>query len=504
MENSAIYWTALIVFFAANLYIGYFAFKRSKSLEDFYIGGRKIGVWALAFTYVATWNSAVTYIGFPGTAYKYGMPIVASGVLSAMFAGIFGWMFLAQRLRDQSVTLNALTIPEYIERRYQSHGARMLSTVTILFFTGVYLVAQYAGVAYILQLYLGLPYGTSVMIMAVVIAIYTAMGGFLAVVWTDLLGGLLMTALSVFLFIFALVKLGGWYEIHYTTATLLSPEFNEIPGMMGLLMFSYLAFYTLGSLGSPQLIVRFFSIRDRAVWRKAIVLTAVVLAVQTPFMAFLGIATRAAELKSLIPAGVIGANSDFALPAFMIHVAPMFAKILFLVGVVAASMSTANSLLLVASTAVGRDLMQQGLKMNITDKQVRTITSIAALVITFITAMLSMIKLPMVMLISAMQLTISGAAFMPALIFGVWWKKGTRAGALASMTAGLLVPLLLFTVLKPHNLFGHPFWPSLIISFATYYFVSLYTQPLPHEHVARLFPQKGVTGTAPAGATPAD
>lgn len=490
MEHRTIYWIVLVAFFFANLYIGWIAFKRSKSLEDFYLGGRKIGVWALAFTYVATWNSAVTYIGFPGTAYKYGMPMVASGVLSAMFAGIFGWLFLAQRLRDQSVALNALTIPEYIERRYQSHGARMLSTLTILVFTVVYLVAQYAGVAYILQLYLDLPYVTSVIIMAVIIAVYTAMGGFLAVVWTDLLGGLLMTALSVFLFVFALVKLGGWYEIHYTTATMYTPQFNEIPGLMGALMFSYLAFYTLGSLGSPQLIVRFFSIKDKTVWRKAIVLTAVVLAVQTPFMAFLGIATRAAELKSLIPEGVIGANTDFALPAFMIHVAPMFAKILFLVGVVAASMSTANSLLLVASTAIGRDLLQQGLKLKITDRQVRSITSVAALVITFLTACLSMIKLPMVVLISAMQLTVSGAAFMPALIFGVWWKKGTRAGVLASMTAGLLVPLLLFTVLKPYNVFGHPFWPSLIISFATYYFVSLFTQPLPLEHVARLFPQK--------------
>ncbi|MDR2055569.1 MAG: sodium/solute symporter [Desulfovibrio sp.] len=487
MEDRTLYWTILILFLAANLAIGYFAFTRSKSLEDFYIGGRKIGVWALAFTYVATWNSAVTYIGFPGTAYKYGMPMVASGVLSAMFAGIFGWLLLARKLRHQSFVLKALTIPEYIERRYQSHGARMLSTITILFFTGIYLVAQYAGVAYILQLYLGLPYGISVVLMAVVMAVYTALGGFLAVVWTDLLCGLAMTLLSLFLFVFALVKLGGWHEIFYTAATAVGPQYNEIPGLMGIVMFSYLAFYTLGSLGSPQLIVRFFSIKDHSVWRKAILLTAVVLAVQTPFMAFMGISVRVAEIKSLIPAGIIGTNTDFALPAFMIHVAPLFAKLLYLVGVTAASMSTANSLLLVASTAIGRDLLQQGIKLPINDNQVRWITSIAALAITLITALLSLNKLPMVVLISAMQLSISGASFMPALIFGIWWKRGTRAGALASMSVGLILPVLLFTVLKPYNIFGHPFWPSLICSFVTYYAVSLYTRPLPGEHLEALF-----------------
>jgi SSS family transporter len=487
MEDKTFYWIALIFFLIATLVIGYYAFTRSKSLEDFYIGGRKIGVWALAFTYVATWNSAVTYIGFPGSAYKYGMPMVASGVLSAMFAGLFGWLLLARKLRRQSIALDALTIPEYIERRYQSHGARMLSTITILFFTGIYLVAQYAGVAYILQIYLDLPYGTSIALMAVVMAVYTALGGFLAVVWTDLLCGLVMTCLSVFLFFFALDKLGGWHEIFYTTATAVGPQFNEIPGLMGIVVFSYLAFYTLGSLGSPQLIVRFFSIKDKSVWRKAIVLTAVVLAVQTPFMAFLGISVRAAEIKALIPAGLIGANTDFALPAFMIHVAPFFAKILFLLGVVAASMSTANSLLLVASTAIGRDLLQQGFRLRINDDQVRKITAVAALVITLVTALLSMNKLPMVVLISAMQLSISGASIMPAIIFGVWWKKGTKAGALASMSVGLILPILLFTVLKPYNVFGHPFWPSLICSFITYYVVSLYTRPLPDEHVTKLF-----------------
>jgi Na+/proline symporter len=130
------------------------------------------------------------------------------------------------------------------------------------------------------------------------------------------------------------------------------------------------------------------------------------------------------------------------------------------------------------------------LKLKINDTQGRHITSVAALVITFITAALSMNKLPMVVLISAMQLTISGAAFMPALIFGVWWKRGTRTAALASMSVGLAAPLLLFTVLKPYNVFEHPFWPSLIASFLTYYLVSLYSRPLPEDFVSGLFPKK--------------
>lgn len=487
MANHSMYWIALLVYLFATIVIGYIAYKKSLTLEDFYLGGRNIGPWALAFTYVATWNSAVTYIGFPGTAYKFGMAMVASGVLSAIFAGFCGWMLLAQRLKFQSKKLEALTVPEYIELRYKSHGARVLSTIAIIIFTCVYLVAQYAGVGYIMQLYLGLPYGVSIAIMAVVMALYTAIGGYLAVVWTDLLSGIIMTLLSAFLFVFCLDKFGGWNAIFQVSAEAMGPTFNEVPGLMGPLAFSYLAFYTLGALGSPQLVVRFFSFKDKRVWRYSLVLMAVVLALQTPMMAFTGIAARVAEFKGLIPAGVIGANTDYTMPAFMIHVAPAFASILFLVAVVAASMSTANSILLVAGTAFARDFLQKGIRMNISDDQVKKITSIAVLFITFVTAFASMRKLPMVVLLSAMQLTICGAAFMPSLIFGVWWKEGTRAGCVSSIVVGILVPILLFTVLKPYNVFGHPFWPSLISSFLTYYFVSKATGKLPQEHVESLF-----------------
>ena len=487
MSDTTIYWIALLAYLIATLYIGYIAYKRSVSLEDFYLGGRKIGPWALAFTYVATWNSAVTYIGFPGMAYKFGMAMLASGVLSAVFAGFGGWMLLANRLKHQALYLNALTVPEFIELRYKSHFARMLSTLAILIFTGVYLVAQYAGMGYIMELYLGIPYMHSIVILAFVMALYTAIGGYLAVVWTDLLSGLIMTALSAFLFIFCLVKFGGWTSIYVTTAEAIGPAFNEVPGMMGALAFTYLACYTLGALGSPQLIVRFFSFQDKKVWRYALVLTAVVLAMQTPFMAFTGISARVAEIRGMIPPGLIETNTDYTMPAFMIHVAPFFASVLFLVAVVAAAMSTANSILLVAGTAFARDFLQKGIRLNISDEQVKKITSLAVLVITFVTAWASMRQLPMVVLISAMQLTICGAAFMPCLIMGVWWKGGTKEGAVASIAAGIVIPCLLFTVLKQYNPFEHPFWPSLILSFAIYYIVSKFTRPFDKSYIDILF-----------------
>lgn len=487
MHNVSLYWIALLCYLVATVYIGYIAYKRSVTLEDFYLGGRKIGPWALAFTYVATWNSAVTYIGFPGMAYKFGMAMVASGVLSAIFAGFGGWMLLANKLKHQAQYLGALTVPEFIELRYKSHFARILSTVAILIFTCVYLVAQYAGMGYIMELYLGLPYLYSIMILSVVMALYTAIGGYLAVVWTDLLSGLIMTALSAFLFIFCLFKFGGWTSIYTTTAQTMGVAYNEVPGLLGGLAFTYLAFYTLGSLGSPQLIVRFFSFKDKRVWKYSLVLMAIVLAMQTPFMAFTGICARVAEVRGMIPTGVIGANSDYTMPAFMIHVAPFFVSVLFLVAVVAAAMSTANSILLVAGTAFARDFLQKGIRLNISDEQVKKITSISVLVITFITAMMSMRKLPMVVLISAMQLTICGAAFMPCLILGVWWKGGTKSAAVASIATGIIVPALLFTILKPYNPFGHPFWPSLILSFLTYFVVSKFTKGFTQEELDPLF-----------------
>lgn len=481
---------ALIIYTCAMLFIGFKAFKATSSLEDFYIGGRKIGVWVIAFAYVSTWNSAVTYVGFPGNAYKMGMPMIASGILSAIFAGFVGWLLMARRLRIQSTKLNSLTIPDYLEARYKSHGVRILSTIAILVFSGIYIVAQYAAVAYILQIYFGISYGVSVIIMAIIIGIYTSIGGYLAVVWTDLIQGIIMTIVAVSVPIFCLIALGGWNEINVTLATKVGPAFNEIPGLMGPLMFSYMAFYTLGSIGSPQLTVKFFSIRDKKVWKYGLLLITLVLAVQTPGMAFSGVATRAAVEKGLISGAVIAQNADFTMPALMTTFAPKILGVLYLVGVFGASMSTADSLLLTSSTALVRDLMQKGLKMQMDDSKVQRLTSVATLAITVLTAILSMMDLPMVVMISVMQLTVVGAAFMPSLIFGIWWKKGTKLASLTSISAGLVVPVLLFTVLKAYNPFGHPFWPSVIISFLAYIVCSMFSKPFSKDFVDDLFAYK--------------
>lgn len=490
MDYKIIYALALIAYTFIMLFIGFKAFKATKSLEDFYIGGRKIGVWVIAFAYVSTWNSAVTYVGFPGNAYKMGMPMIASGILSAIFAGFIGWLLMARRLRIQSTKLHSLTIPDYLEARYKSYGVRILSTIAILIFSGIYLVAQYAAVAYILQIYFGLSYGVSVLIMAVTIGIYTSVGGYLAVVWTDLIQGIIMTIVAVSVPIFCLVALGGWNEINVTLATNVSPAFNEIPGLMGPLMFSYMAFYTLGSIGSPQLTVKFFSIRDKKVWKYGLLLITLVLAVQTPGMAFSGVATRAAVEKGLMSGAVIAQNADFTMPALMTTFAPKILSILYLVGVFGASMSTADSLLLTSSTALVRDLMQKGLRIEMEDKKVQKLTSIATLAITAVTAVLSLMDLPMVVMISVMQLTVVGAAFMPSLVFGIWWKKGTKTASLVSIASGLSVPILLFTVFSKYNPFGHPFWPSIIISFGSYAICSKFSKPLPEKFVNDLFAYK--------------
>ena len=485
MNEIILYGAALVLYIAAMLFIGFKAYKATTSLEDFYIGGRRIGVWVIAFAYASTWNSAVTYVGFPGSAYNSGMSIVASGILSAIFAGFVGWLLMAKRLRIQSTKLKSLTIPDYLESRYQSFPVRILSTIAILIFSGIYLVAQYAAVAYILQVYFGTSYLVSVIIMAVTIGIYTSVGGYLAVVWTDLIQGIIMTLVAVLIPIFMLVTLGGWNEINVTVAEGVGTAYNEIPGIIGPLAFSYMAFYTLGSLGSPQLSTKFFSIKDKKVWKYGLLLITAVLALQTPMMAFSGIATRAGVLKGLISGDLIAQNADYTMPTLMTGFAPKI--ILYLVGVFGAAMSTADSLLLTASSAVVRDLMQKGLRMNFSDKKAQKLTSVATVLITLVTAVLSLLKLPMVQMISVMQLTVVGAAFMPSLICGIWWRKGTSKAAAASIAVGIIVPTLLFTVLKSANPFGHPFWPSLIASFLTFFLVSKFTKPLPKDFVEDLF-----------------
>jgi len=483
-------WTliSIAILFVILLVIGYSGYGKTKTLADFYIGGRKIGLWITAFSYVATWNSAVTYLGAPGLGYTYGLGLMGLAVVGSVGPGLVGFVLLAKRLRIQTTRLNALTIPDYIEGRYQSVNTRIIATISILIFTTVYLVAQLLGISYLWEVLIGIPYHYGIIIYAIIIATYTAIGGYFSVAWTDLFQGIVMTAIAIAVIPFTLIKFGGWTNLHELGVAAMGTEYNSMPGLFGTFFWITITFYTLGSLGSPQLHQRLFALKDWKVVRWGAFLTTLIAFVQIGSMIYGGYGARVAEYQGLIPQGAID-PADTAMPNYLKYCWPTSIIVLFTIGVMSASMSTSDSLLLVCSQAVGRDLYQKligrWMGKEISDKTTMTLTRFVVFGIAFLAVVAAWRTVSFLIVISSMQLTVVGGTFMPAVILGCWWKRGTKWGAIASMLGGLISAVAFYTVLKPY--IPEPFFPTMVISFGLYIIVSKLTKPLPQELIEKMF-----------------
>jgi len=480
-------WTlvAVGVTFALLLLIGYAGFLRTKDLRDFYVGGRRIGLWVTVFSYVATWNSAVTYLGAPGLGYAKGLGLMGLAVVASFGPGLMGFMILAKRLRVQSVRLDALTVPDYIEARYESRNTRVVATVSILVFTTIYLVAQLVGVSYMFNVLVGVPYHQGIIVYALILAIYTAAGGYFTVAWTDLFQGIVMTAVAIAVIPFTVIKFGGWTELHTLGAQAMGPGYNQVvTGLFPTFFWITITFYCLGALGSPQLHQRLFAFKDMKIVKWGAILVTIIAFVQIASMIYGGYGARVAEFTGLIPKDAIKPAAT-AMPNYLKYCWPGWVTVIFTVGVLCASMSTSDSLLLVCSQAIGRDLYQKLIGKNVSDRQTMMITRYAIFGVAILAVVAAWETHAFLMVISSMQLTVVGGTFIPAVLMGCWWRRGTKEGALASMIGGLVCGVLFYTVLKPH--IPEPFFPTIGISFALYFIVSLMTQPPRKELLDRMF-----------------
>lgn len=475
---------AIAVSFAITIYIGYWAGKKSKTLTDFYIGGRNIGLWLTVFTYVATWNSAVTYLGIPGLAYTYGLGLIGLCIVGSAGPGLVGFYLMAKRLRVQTLRLNALTVPDYVEARYQSKNTRIVATISILLFSTIYLVAQFMGISYLWEVLIGIPFHYGLIIYAIIVAVYTAIGGYYSVVYTDLFQGIVMTLTAIAVIPYACSQFGGWTRLHQLGAQAMGAKFNAVPGLFPTFFWITITFYCLGSLGSPQLHQRLFSLKGWSVIKWGGLLTAVIAFIQTFSMMYGGYAARVAEFTGMIPKGAITA-ADRAMANYLLYGWPGYAMVIFVVGVMCASMSTADSLLLVCSQALGRDLFQKLLRKNLDDKATIMITKYSIFLIAFLAVLGAWRTSQFIVVVSAMQLTVIGGTFMPTVIFGCWWRGGTKEGALASMIGGLICGVSFYTFLKPY--IPEPFFPTIIVSFALFIIVSKLTKPPAKELMDKLF-----------------
>ena len=464
----------LVVYGLVLLGIGVWGGRESKDMAGYYVAGKKLPSWVIAFSSNATGESAWLLLGLTGMGYAIGIHalwIVFGEVLGVTVA----WVFVALPFKEYTDRYGAITVPDYLTARFHDtrHVFRLVSAVIIVSMVTVYTTAQLTAIGRVFNAFLETSYNAGVIIGAIVILFYTSVGGFKAVAYSDLLQGVLMFLGLLVLPIVGFAAAGGWTPVisslRAENPALLAPmgEFGlSVAGVASAVGFIAIGF---AFLGAPQLLTRFMSARGRGEIVNAGPIAIICIIVFDIGAVFAGIAGR-----SLFP-GL--ADPETILPMMSIELFPSIFTGIFLVIVLAASMSTADSLLILASSAVVRDVVQKILHPNLSELRRSLLGKGTTVIIGAVALALALGEVRMIFWFVLFAWSGLASAFTPVVLCSLFWKRTTRAGAIAGMVTGFLMTVIWVVAIKEHVWDLYEMIPGFAAGFLATIGVSLVTEP---------------------------
>ena len=456
-------YAVLVLYFAILFGIGIVASRRVRDLTDFFVGGKRLGYWVVAFSARATGESAWLLLGLTGLGAMVGLSalwVVVGEVVGVAIA----WFVMAKPFKESTDRFESVTVPDYLVSHFEARGAtkrqtlllRAVAASALAVFVTIYVSAQIDATGKAFESFLEWDYYTGLLVGFAIVVAYTFAGGFVAVAWSDLFQGFLMllglVALPFFAWLAAPSSAAFWSGLGEVDASLVSIWGSGGFTLGGILtVVSYTA-VGLGFLGSPQVFVRFMSLgrkSDLAKGRWVAVAYTVLTDTGAVFAGMLG-RYLLAPTTDVVP--ILGVGAEFVLPALVEHLFPVLIVALYIAAVLAAIMSTIDSLLLVASSAATRDFYQQIFHPELPSDQLtgfsRRVTLILALVALLISLAVSIVS-PDRTVFWYVIFGWSGiaATFCPTIILSLFHQGFTVRAALAAMITGMLaVPLFKFAV----------------------------------------------------------
>ena len=409
--------------------------KESTTLKGYFIAGKKLPPWVVAFSTNATGESGWLLLGLTGMGYTVGAH--AFWVVLGEVTGIsLAWILISRRLKRFADKSDSITVPDVLAARFndKNHVLRSISVLIILVMVMTYVAAQMVATGKAFDGFTDLNYTWGVVVGATIIIAYTLVGGFKAVAWTDLIQGILMLLGLIILPIVAISAGGGWDAITTNLAAqdpgLLSPWGPE--GKSTLAIIGVISFVAIGVpfIGVPQLMVRFMSARSEKSLVPAMMLSVIVIFLFDIGAVLTGMAGRALFPGLEDPESILPVISTAMLPEWMAGV--------MMVVVLAAIMSTVDSLLILASSTVVRDYMQKIRGSLLSDRVLAKRGKLLTLVIGVIGVGFALQQSPMIFWFVIFAWNGLGAAFGPPLLCGLWYPKTNIKGAIAGMLGGFL------------------------------------------------------------------
>lgn len=481
MKNSVVImgYVILAAYLIGMLVIGFLCRKKyTDTVSGFFAGGKKLGPWVFALTYGSTYLSSSTFIGNTGTAYSGGMAYLFMPLAQVLSLPL-GLIIFSHMLRKMSKTLDVVTIPAYIEKRFKSPVAGAIASVVIVLFFIPYLVGIVKAGSLSLGSLLGVPYKAGVLMVALISVLYLMFGGYMARCYTDVIQGIMMFVGMTAVLIAGFYIVGGPSEIAKGVAAS-NPALLETPGPKGWsALFLYSTVFAIAPWGLPTLVQTNFTIGNR----KNVYTAAIVLSVWVAFVLcgsmIIGNMGRAYFGNALAD------NADKVFPSLVMAWFPNALGALIIVAVIAAAMSTIDGTLMNSGAAIGVDIYKRFLKKDASDKTVIKVTNITMFVITAIVIIWAFNPPAMVLTLTSWAFSLIAGGLIVPVYVGLYWKKATNSGAVAAIIAGVLGTLLWYVTKSPLGI--PPFIMGCVFSFLAMFIASKVSKPLPQEFIDELF-----------------
>ncbi len=463
MAGMAIKIGMLVLFFGVMIGVGIYCRKHSTDVNGFVLGGRSVGPWLTAFAYGTSYFSAVVFVGYAGQfGWKYGIAATWAGIANALLGSLLAWAVLGRRTRVMTQHLNSATMPQFFEARFNSKALKIAASVIIFVFLIPYTASLYNGLSRLFGMAFNIDYSVCVIIMAIFTAIYVIAGGYMATAINDFIQGIIMIG-GIIAVVWAVLKSqGGFMASLEGLAQISDSTVSDAPGVFASFfgpdpvnLFGVMILTSLGTWGLPQMVQKFYAIKSEKAINKGMIISTIFAAVVAGGCYFLGGFGRLFSDKIDIAAN----GFDSVVPTMLSGLPTVLIAVVVIL-VLSASMSTLSSLVLTSSSTLTLDLIKGGFRKNMSEKS--QLLSMRMFIVLFIaiSVVLAIVQYKSSVTFIAQLMGVSwgalAGAFLAPFLFGLYWKRTTKAGCWASFIFSSVVMIV--------NILAKDIFPTILQS----------------------------------------
>ncbi|MBO7421479.1 MAG: sodium transporter [Spirochaetaceae bacterium] len=443
----------LLVFLAVMICVGIWGMRKTATLNDFFLGGRSVGPWMSAFAYGTTYFSASVFIGFAGKqGWGFGPSALLIGIGNAIVGAFAAWFILGRRTRHMTQNLNTMTMPEFLEARFDSDHIKMIAAVIIFIFLLPYSAGIFKGLGHLFESTFHISFDFALIILVVITGIYLVLGGYFAVTVTSFIQGIIMLVGAALMLTVLIVKAGGLTQAIQTVNTNYPAHVPVAQQPSWLTVASLIFMTSVGSWGLPQMVQKFYAIKNEQVIPKAAIITTIFSLVIGITAYGSGILAHVFMSNDTVPRLANGGiNFDQIMPNLLSTELPEALLAIIMLLILSASMSSLASLVLVSASSITVDLYKGYLHKDITEKGSVIMMRSLSVVFIFATYLISKLQLGFIVTLQSLSWGVLSGAFLAPYLLGIYSKKVTKAAAYAGIYTGAGTAIILTMTMGAAN-----------------------------------------------------